>query len=70
MKSVQETHAPEGRCFGCGPANEKGLRIRSFEAGEELVCEWTPEPHYLAFQNVLNGGICGAARLPQHGPQR
>lgn len=60
MKSIQETYSPEGRCFGCGPANEKGLRIRSFEKGEEVVCEWTPQPHHLAFENVLNGGIIGA----------
>lgn len=60
MKSVQETYAPDNKCFGCGPANEKGLRIRSFEAGEELVCEWTPEPHHQAFDGILNGGICGA----------
>ena len=59
-KSVQETHAPHNRCFGCGPSNDKGLRIRSFEEGEELVCTWTPEPHHEAFENVLNGGICGA----------
>ena len=60
MKSVQETWAPHNRCFGCGPANEKGLRIRSFEEGDELVAEWTPEPHHEAFENVLNGGITGA----------
>jgi acyl-coenzyme A thioesterase PaaI-like protein len=60
MKSVQETYAPRNRCFGCGPANEKGLRIRSFAEGEELVCEWKPEPHHLAFEGMLNGGICGA----------
>ena len=30
MKSVQETWAPNNICFGCGPSNEKGLRIRSF----------------------------------------
>ena len=29
MKSLQETYAPNNRCFGCGPANEKGLRIRN-----------------------------------------
>jgi len=29
-KSLQETYAPSMACFGCGPANEKGLRIRSF----------------------------------------
>ena len=60
MKSLQETYAPDNRCFGCGPANDKGLRIRSFAEGDELVCEWTPEPHHLAFEGVLNGGICGA----------
>ena len=60
MKSVQETYAPSNRCFGCGPANDKGLRIRSFEEGEDLVCEWKPEPHHLAFDGILNGGICGA----------
>jgi len=60
MKSLQETYAPNNRCFGCGPANEKGLRIRSFEEGDDLVCEWTPEPHHLAFDDIVNGGIIGA----------
>ena len=60
MKSVQETFAPNNRCFGCGPANDKGLRIRSFEEGGDLVAEWRPEPHHQAFDGILNGGICGA----------
>jgi uncharacterized protein (TIGR00369 family) len=60
MKSLQETYAPNNRCFGCGPANEKGLRIRSFEEGDALVCEWRAEPHHVAFDGILNGGICGA----------
>ena len=58
MKSVQETFGPAGICFGCGPANPQGLRIRSFEEGDELVADWTPQPHHQAFENVLNGGIC------------
>jgi acyl-coenzyme A thioesterase PaaI-like protein len=59
-KSLQETYAPQGRCFGCGPTNERGLRIRSFagEAGH-VVCEFTPERHHEAFEDVLNGGIIG-----------
>ena len=57
--SLQERYAPDNRCFGCGPSNEKGLRIRSFARGDELVCDWTPEPHHLAFEGVLNGGIIG-----------
>ncbi len=58
--SLQERFAPTNACFGCGPANPKGLRIRSFPVGGELVAEWTPEPHHSAFQGVLNGGIVGA----------
>src|SRR5207247_7555394 len=60
MKSVQELYAPQNRCFGCGPANDKGLRIRSFPEGDELVCEWRPQPYHQAFEGILNGGICGA----------
>ena len=60
MKSLQETYAPDNRCFGCGPANDKGLRIRSFEEGDELVCDWKPEPHHVAFEGIMNGGIVGA----------
>ena len=59
-ESVQERYAPENICFGCGPANTKGLRIRSFLQGEELVADWTPEPHPLAFPGALNCGIVGA----------
>ena len=58
--SVQERYAPKNHGFGCGPANEKGLRIRSFEDGEDLRAEWTPEPHHEAFDGMLNGGIVGA----------
>jgi acyl-coenzyme A thioesterase PaaI-like protein len=57
-------------CFGCGPKNEKGLRIRSMARepaadaiagkGDEVVATWHPEPHHQAFPGVLNGGICGA----------
>ncbi|HYV41229.1 MAG TPA: hypothetical protein VEO02_05525 [Thermoanaerobaculia bacterium] len=39
MESLQDLYAPANRCFGCGPANEKGLRIKSFvaDSGEEVV---------------------------------
>jgi acyl-coenzyme A thioesterase PaaI-like protein len=57
--SLQELHAPQSRCFGCGPANEQGLRIRSFVQGDSVVATWTPEPHHEAFANVLCGGVIG-----------
>jgi acyl-coenzyme A thioesterase PaaI-like protein len=60
--SLQDRYAPEYRCFGCGPANEKGLRIKSYASdasGGEVVCDWTPAPQHLAFEGILNGGIIG-----------
>lgn len=65
--SLQQLYAPENRCFGCGPANPRGLRIESFPAeGDEVVCEWTPRKHHEAFEGCLNGGIIGAL-LDCHG---
>jgi uncharacterized protein (TIGR00369 family) len=62
MESLQERYAPGSACFGCGPANERGLHVRSFPSddGEEVVCEWRAEPHHEAFPGMLNGGIVGA----------
>jgi acyl-coenzyme A thioesterase PaaI-like protein len=62
MKSLQDTYAPNNRCFGCGPANDKGLRIKSLVAddGKSVVAEWQPEEYHQAFGGVLNGGIIGA----------
>lgn len=58
--SLQETFAPNGVCFGCGAANEKGLRIRSFAASDrETVAKWQAEKHHEAFPGMLSGGICG-----------
>jgi acyl-coenzyme A thioesterase PaaI-like protein len=57
--SLQERYAPDGVCFGCGVKNDKGLRIRSFVEGGEVVCRFRPEPHHQAFPGVLNGGIIG-----------
>ena len=59
-KSLQETYAPNGICFGCGVVNEKGLRIRSFAEGDEYVAEWHADKHHQAFPGMLNGGIVGA----------
>jgi acyl-coenzyme A thioesterase PaaI-like protein len=58
-ENLQDRYAPHNRCFGCGPANEKGLRIQSVVEGDEVVCRWRAEKHHEAFEGVLNGGICG-----------
>ena len=58
-QSLQERYAPKNSCWGCGPANADGLRIRSFAKNGEFVAEWKPQPKYEAFPGVLNGGIIG-----------
>ena len=61
-ESLQEKFSPKSACFGCGPANPKGLRIRSrvAEGENEVIAEWQPEPHHEAFPGMLNGGIIGS----------
>jgi acyl-coenzyme A thioesterase PaaI-like protein len=62
-RSLQEIYAPHGRCFGCGPTNDQGLRIRSIALADtpdaHVVCDFVPDKHHEAFENVLNGGIIG-----------
>ena len=61
QSSLQDTFAPHNRCFGCGPSNEKGLRIKSFvEDDGTVTATFSPEPHHEAFPGVMNGGIIGA----------
>jgi acyl-coenzyme A thioesterase PaaI-like protein len=57
--SLQERYAPHSICFGCGPANDNGLHIRSFVACDAVTAEWMPAPHHEAFPGMLNGGIIG-----------
>jgi acyl-coenzyme A thioesterase PaaI-like protein len=56
---LQERYAPHSACFGCGPANESGLRIRSFASPDGYTAIWTPQVHHEAFPGVLSGGIIG-----------
>ena len=60
--SLQVRYSPTSTCFGCGPANERGMRIESRDdpdAHGQLIATWQPEPHHAAFDGVLNGGVIG-----------
>ncbi len=59
MNILQDRYAPNNECFGCGPSSERGLQLKSRVEGDEVVADWTPEPHHKAFDDVLCGGICG-----------
>ena len=57
--SLQDRFAPKLICFGCGPANEKGLRIKSFVDEDRVIAEFQPKEWHQAFEGMLNGGIIG-----------
>ena len=59
-KSVQDQYAPNSICFGCGPANENGLKIKSYRINNGLEMEFDPEEKHQAFPGVINGGIIGS----------
>ena len=45
-------------CFGCGPSNPNGLRIKSYYRDSEGLCTFHPGPEHSAGPpHVLNGGI-------------
>lgn len=56
---MQERYAGQSTCFGCGPANQGGLRIRSFPRDGEVVLHFRALPEHEAFLGYLNGGIAG-----------
>lgn len=58
-QSLQQRYAAQSICFGCGPANHKGLQIESFVEGERLIAQFTPKAEHRAFPGVLCGGIVG-----------
>jgi acyl-coenzyme A thioesterase PaaI-like protein len=60
IPSLQDAYAPRSMCFGCGPANEHGLRLKSRVEEARIVATFMPQPFHQAFDGVLNGGICGA----------
>ena len=61
MPTAFQDRMPGNHCFGCGPGNERGLRIKSHwadEQGTESVCRFEPQPHQAAGpREYLNGGI-------------
>ncbi|MGY2874804.1 acyl-coenzyme A thioesterase PaaI-like protein [Marmoricola sp. URHA0025 HA25] len=57
-QSLQERYFPDLPCFGCGPANENGLRLRSYPADDGLVtARFMPWPEHDNGLGYLNGGI-------------
>lgn len=56
--SIQQRLFPELPCFGCGPANARGLQLRSYPAADGTVtASFLPWPEHNNGLGYLNGGI-------------
>ncbi|WP_203335852.1 PaaI family thioesterase [Nocardioides limicola] len=72
MDAIQDRLFPTATCFGCGPASEKGLRLKSFPDGDRVVARFTSWPEHDNGIGYLNGGIiatvldCHSGAAVQH----
>lgn len=56
--SLQDRYFPTLPCFGCGPVNERGLRLKSHLDDDGLVrARFKPWPEHDNGLGFLNGGI-------------
>ncbi len=56
--SIQDRYFADLRCFGCGPLNAKGLRLRSYPSEDGTVrARFAPWPEHDNGIGFLNGGI-------------
>jgi acyl-coenzyme A thioesterase PaaI-like protein len=46
-------------CFGCGPANPRGLQLEIFQDGTDAVATFTPTPDLGGWPDRLHGGVIG-----------
>lgn len=56
-RNLQDRFAPNSVCFGCGPKNSHGLKLKTVPLGDGVMAEWTPKPQHVAFGNFGSGGI-------------
>jgi acyl-coenzyme A thioesterase PaaI-like protein len=58
MRKAFQDLIPGIHCFGCGPDNPEGLRIKSYWADENTaVCRFSPRPNHIGPPGIVNGGI-------------
>jgi acyl-coenzyme A thioesterase PaaI-like protein len=62
--ALNEQYLHGNTCFGCGPANEQGLRIRVFRDGEHidrLIGTYRPREIHTGVTPIAHGGAQFAA---------
>jgi hypothetical protein len=57
--ALQDLAAPDGVCFGCGPKNMHGLRIKSYWDNDNLhvITTHLPDERYIGWPSLVYGGL-------------
>ena len=55
--SIQDRLFPTMTCFGCGPANPRGLRLKSYLGDGCVTATFVPWPEHDNGMGYLNGGV-------------
>lgn len=61
IDALQDLAAPEGICFGCGPKNPRGLKIKSYwdEDDVHVVMKHVTDPSHAGWPGLVYGGLLG-----------
>ena len=62
-----ENDARENPCFGCGPGNRSGLRMRFFDDGAVVRSEVAPRPEFEGWPTNWNLGLAVTAAIETGG---
>lgn len=57
--SLQDLATPDGICFGCGPKNIHGLKIKSYWDDDNLhvITKYMPDERYTGWPLLVYGGL-------------
>jgi len=57
--ALQDLATSDGICFGCGPKNQNGLRIKSYWDTDNLhvITKHTPDASYCGWPSLVYGGL-------------
>ena len=57
--ALQDLATPDGICFGCGPKNPHGLRIKSYWDEDDLhvITTHRPDQRYMGWPSLVYGGL-------------
>ena len=60
-----QSRIPNNHCYGCGPGNAQGLRVKSYWTGDDVAeCRFTPSVHHSAGpEHYLNGVCCAQSEV-------